>query len=203
MRTKSTRPLATLLGLATLLAGCGPMARPMAVRLQPEEQAQVDEAWENMLTPPDRLDRLLFLDTVLSGQLYQIGTDRLYFGSEKRLRDGVVTMEVFFDRRSPEADRFTIRYVNGRGQQELYETYSRQEVDDRFEFLFPVLAERRDTGDDTAELSKGECEAHVAKLKAERQARMKEIEAATQPSTRDTSASADELLPPTSVGGEQ
>ena len=164
-----------------VLAGCGPMARPMVVRIEEKDQVQINEAWENMLSPPGQLDRILLLDTVMAYQLYQVGTDRVYFGSDKHLRDGVVTMEVFFDRRSPESDRFTIRYVNSNGQQQRYETYTRQQVDDRFEFLFPALAERRDTGEDTAELSKEECEARVAELAAQRETRRREIEAATQP----------------------
>ena len=37
------------------LVGCGPMMGPLTVPLKPEEQAQVDSAWENMLTPVDRV----------------------------------------------------------------------------------------------------------------------------------------------------
>ena len=164
-----------------VLAGCGPMARPMVVRIEEKDQVQINEAWENMLSPPGRLDRILLLDTVMAYQLYQVGTDRVYFGSDKHLRDGVVTMEVFFDRRSPESDRFTIRYVNGRRQQELYETYLRQEVDDRFEFLFPSVAERNETSGDAAKLSEEEWKAREAELAAQRETRRREIEAATQP----------------------
>ena len=37
-------------------AGCGPVTVPMVQRLPEDGQRQVDEIWQNMLTPPDRLD---------------------------------------------------------------------------------------------------------------------------------------------------
>ena len=173
---------AIALALVLTVAGCSSLvARPMVARLQPEQQSQIDDSWDNMLSPPERLDRMLLLDTVLAGQLYQIGADRVQFRSEKQVRDGTVTMEVFYSRHNPDNDRFTIRYVDGNGLQRRFETYTRQEVDERFEFLAPGLAERRTTGHECAELSDEERDALQKERKAQLEAREREIRAATQP----------------------
>jgi hypothetical protein len=147
----------------------------MVFRLEDVRQVEVTGSWENMLSPVDRLDRILLLDTVLAGQLHQMGVDRLLFVSRKYVRDGAVTMEVFFERDKPEFDLFTITYVDGTGRELRHEQYTREEVDGRWEFLFH-------------DFSKGDCEdtpeaqrEKMAALKAQREVRMEEIKAATQP----------------------
>jgi hypothetical protein len=45
------------------LVGCrGPLMVPAMQRLTPQDQAQVDGMWNNMLSTPDRLDRNLLVD---------------------------------------------------------------------------------------------------------------------------------------------
>ena len=89
--------------MCLVVIGCGPMSKPMVVRLEEESQTAIDGAWENMLTPVDRLDRILLLDTVLANQLHQLGVDHLHFVSEKEVAGGVLIMEVVFDREEPES----------------------------------------------------------------------------------------------------
>lgn len=167
-----TLPLACL-----VVIGCGPMSKPMVVRLEEKDQTFVDQAWGNMLTPVDRLDRILLLDTILVRQMHQTGIDRLHFVSRKDLPGGTVRMEVFFDRQNPEADVFAVTYVDRSGRALRSEKYTREEVDGRFEFLYLPYVDRSE-GIDPAE-----CEELEAR-KAEREARMREIKAATQPANQ-------------------
>src|SRR5262245_35896706 len=66
---ENTMIRATLVGVLVIVnVGCGPLATPMVVRLDAEDQAKVDDAWVNMFSPPNRLERELLLDTLISGQ---------------------------------------------------------------------------------------------------------------------------------------
>lgn len=170
----------TLISLCLLtVAGCGPLMRPMVDRLDDQTQARVDDTWDNMFSPVDRLDRTLLLDVILVGQLHQYGVDRLHMVSEKYVGDGLVVMEVSFDRAVPEADEFVVAYVDGDGYEIRRESYTREDIEDRIAFLFapPV---------DTEDWPPEERERHEA-LELEREARRAEISAILSPMSADES----------------
>ncbi len=115
----------------------------MVSRVAPDEQKAIDEAWDNLFTPPRRTDRLLLLDAVVLHQLHQSGVDRLEMISEKRVRDGRVVMRVHFDREHPERDEFTITLSDHRGRPQRRERDPRNDVDGRVQFLFDAQFEFR------------------------------------------------------------
>lgn len=112
------------------LGGCGPLSSPMLPRLRPEEQRQVDQAWENILTPVQRVDRQTLLDTNVLFWLYMMGVDRMHMTSEKYFSGGMVVMEIDCDRASPDSDQFTITVLDHQGHTLRRERYSRSEVDE-------------------------------------------------------------------------
>src|SRR5687767_4309953 len=101
------KPTFLLLALLTL-PSCGPMLLPAVHRLDPDTQFHVNNAWNNMLTPPARLDRDLLLDVILARQLHTLGVDRLDFRSEKDTSPGKVVMTVRYDRAYGTDSRFTV-----------------------------------------------------------------------------------------------
>lgn len=117
------------------LAGCGLLTFPMVTRLSEEKQAQVDDAWKNLFTPPDRLDRTLLLDVLLAMQLHQQGVDRLELVSEKEVGAARVVMSVRFDRTRPSFDEFVISYVDAVGVEARRERYTSGEVKERLSAL--------------------------------------------------------------------
>ncbi len=157
-----------------LAVGChGPLTKPMVDRLDDETQAKVDDAWANMFTPADRLDRTLLLDAILSGQLHQYGVDYLRLVSEKHAGDGLVVMEVRFDREDPAFDQFSVTYVDSRGLEVRRERFTREEVEDRVDFLFsPIMRE---------EGMEPDLEEQMQLRAAKREARMEEIRAVLAP----------------------
>lgn len=158
--------------LLLIVGGCGPLTGPMVERLPAEAQEQVDGIWQNIFSPPGRLDRTLLLDVLISIQAHQRGVDRLDMVSEKRVGEGRVIMIIRFDREHPEFDEYTITYTDERGREVRRERYTPQEIQQRFEFLYG----RPSVTDGTREISKEDRERCRAV-----EARMKEIEAATQP----------------------
>lgn len=91
--------------------------------------------WVNMLSPTNRLDRGLLLDTVTTFQLHARGVDRLTMRSEKDYIGGHIQMDIAFDRKHPEVDFFQVRLFDRGGRLVRTEHYSGQEVLDRFEAL--------------------------------------------------------------------
>ncbi len=163
--------------LCLLLAGCRPMTAPMVERLDDDTQAVVDYGWNNMLSPPDRLDRTLLLDAVVLVQLYQLGVDRLTLFSEKDVMDGVVTMEIIFDRQKPEEDRFSIVYLAHDATELRAEDFSREEVEDSVRFFQGASICERDPDEPEEEFRE-----RLAAMRAEIETRRQEIEAAMLPS---------------------
>src|SRR5688500_478557 len=100
-----------------VVAGCGPLDRPMPTRLNPGDQKQVDAAWDAALTPVGKYDRQRWLDALVGTQAYQAGVDVLTFRSEKAFASGKVVMEVFFDRAKPGEDRFVVTVLDKAGKQ--------------------------------------------------------------------------------------
>jgi len=148
--------------------GCGPLMRPMTVRLEADQQRMVDRMWENMLTPADRLDRELLLDVLCEYGLYQVGVDRLHMVAEKQYPRGRVVMEIDCDGRAPAADQFTVTLLDERGRTVRRERYGREEIEAR-----------------TPPVTAGEVKSPSAERteqdKARQAERQKRIEAATQP----------------------
>jgi hypothetical protein len=156
---------------AASLGGCGPMAMPMTVRLDEQQQREVDQMWSSMLTPSDRLDRDLLLDVILSYQMFQVGVDRLHLTAEKRFAGGLAVMEIDCDRAGPpELDHFAITVVDRQGRMLRHEYYTRPEVEARI----------RDMAE--AVISAPDNEQQQAQRRREVEGRMRRVEAATQPS---------------------
>src|SRR5688500_7980309 len=94
--------------LVAAVMGCGPMTVPAVRRVTAEEQKMVDQAWENMLSPRERLGRRTLLDCLILMRMHEHGIDRLRLESEKELAAGRVVMEVYFDRKDEAADRMVV-----------------------------------------------------------------------------------------------
>jgi hypothetical protein len=121
-----------VLGLALaglLAAGCGPLHSPLPARLDDKGQKSVDESWEKALSPVGRYDHQGLLDVLLVSNAYQFGVDRLTFRSEKRVRLGVVVMEVHYDRLLPAEDRFEVQLIGHDGRVIRKERYGRADVE--------------------------------------------------------------------------
>ncbi|MGQ9651695.1 MAG: hypothetical protein ACUVXJ_16450 [Phycisphaerae bacterium] len=129
-----------LLMLILVMLGCeGPLTVPAVERLEPENQKTVDQSWLNMLSPPERLDRSLLLDTVLTNDFHQRGVDRLNLTSEKDVWGGRLIMTVYYDRACPAFDSFTVAYIDAHGRESRRERYTFEEVKGRVaELLAPV-----------------------------------------------------------------
>ena len=119
-----------------VIAGCNPIGpKPMADRLSEEDQKAINESWEKVLQPPDKLDRQAFLDLLVYAQAYQVGVDRLTYRSEKSYSGGTVVMEIHFDRAKPAEDRFEVTVRDKSGKELRHLVYTRQEVETTFSDL--------------------------------------------------------------------
>jgi hypothetical protein len=145
----------------------------MVDRLDEAAQHKVDDAWSHMLLPPDRLERTLLLDCIISAELHQFGVDRLHFVSEKEVADGRIVMEVQFDRAAPEFDEFSVTYVDRDGREARRERFAHEEVKQRIEFLYM----REDVCEDMDPQEKQQ----VERRNAERERRLEEIREALGP----------------------
>jgi hypothetical protein len=171
------RALPALL-ILILLGGCGPLAVPAVRRLEAPEQEQIDRSWNNMLSPPARLDRELLLDTVEAFQLHHFGVDRLHMQSQKRFDGGTVTMDVYFDRGRREVDAFWITIRNPRGRLLRVERYPSHEVFAHAEDLGVSTS-----GERTRPTTRPSPNEQAAAQDAESERRFARIAAATQPMT--------------------
>jgi hypothetical protein len=153
-------------------------------------------AWNNMLTPVNRVDHQTLLDTLVMYWMYQMGVDRLHMVSEKYLKHGKAVMEIDCDRANPLADQFTVTVLDDRGRTRRRERYSRTEVEQSVEILSntpqvitvpasgPVkeAATRPITRPSTAVPTTEEAESPEQKRqRLERDRRVKAVEASTQP----------------------
>lgn len=171
------RPLIVVLAFA--LAGCGPLAIPAVQRLCPEEQAEVDASWNNMLAPPGRLDRQTLLDTLTCFQLHERGVNTLTMRSEKAFHGGTVVMEIHFDRGEELRDRFEIRIYDHQWKLVRAEQYPAEEVRQAIDSLFGQTWVPR--GKDGEEL---QLTPEALERERRREERMKRVAAATQPAGR-------------------
>lgn len=174
-----------LTAICLFVVGCrGPLTKPMVDRLGEETQQKVDDAWANMFAPPDRLDRILMLDVILSGQLHQFGVDYLRLVSEKHVGEGLVVMEVRYDREDPMFDEFTVAYLDREGYEVRRERFTREEVEERIDFLF--------TNEIVTEDMDSELREEIERRIAEKEARHEEIQAVLAPLYEDDSPVEDE-----------
>jgi len=137
--------LALIMVLPT--GGCGPLQSPMPVRFEADQQAAIDDAWNDAFEPVDRLDNQHLLDALMTSRAYEAGVDRLMLRSEKQCAAGLVVMEVLYDRAVPGSDSFIVTLKNTRGRVLRREHYSREQVETTYRELFveaPQLAQRRD-----------------------------------------------------------
>ena len=123
--------------------GCGPMQMPMPVRLDDEGQKNITKSWDQALTPVGRFDHPGLLDAFLVTQAYQVGVDKLSFHSEKKVALGTVIMDIEYDQRKPDGDRFEVKLVDPAGQLLREETYYREEVERANDELFRQANELR------------------------------------------------------------
>ena len=114
------------------IAGCQLGGTPMPVRLPEESQKHVNDAWNNALGPPARLDRDLLLDVMISYDMYWTGVDRVRATVEKDLSPGRVVMELQYDRNQPpETDAFTVTCFDQYNAVQRVEHFSRADIDAR------------------------------------------------------------------------
>ncbi|HPD29160.1 MAG TPA: hypothetical protein PLL20_04140 [Phycisphaerae bacterium] len=173
--------------------GCeGPLTVPAVERLEPEGQKTVDESWLNMLSPPERLDRSLLLDTVLTNHFHQRGVDRLNLTSEKDVWGGRVIMTVYYDRAHPAFDSFTVAYIDAQGRERRRERYTFEEVKGRVAELVGTASEPGAQPAATPE--EIERQRKAEEEMANRLARQILIRAATRPAAQPVDES--EVVPP-------
>lgn len=170
-----------LILLIAPLVGChGPLTKPMIDRLDEKGQAKIDEVWENMIAPPDALDRTLLLDVILSAQLYQHGVDSMRFVSEKDVGENLVVMEIRFDREEPRFDEFSVSVIDASGVEVRRERYGRDEINEEVNLIFEnrhgAQAASNEDADTTEEMTEREL------LRNER---MQEIHEVLEPLRRD------------------
>lgn len=105
---------------------------PMPMRLDVETQHEINQMWQNALTPANRLDRDLLMDVLLKYAMYWHGVDRVRATAEKDFVGGRVVMDLNYDRNlSPENDTFSVTVVNDLNQVLRIERYNRSEIDAR------------------------------------------------------------------------
>jgi hypothetical protein len=109
---------------------------PLPERLEPETQKKIDDAWTEVLTPPNRLGRQDLLDMLVGTFAYQHGVDTLTFRTSKQYAGGTVVMEAQYDRMRPTDDRFEVIVYGLDGKVERHERYTRKEIDATFDSLF-------------------------------------------------------------------
>jgi len=130
---KAVLSISVLAAAIFVFAGCNPIGpKPMVDRLSDEDHKAITESWNKALTPPDKLDRQAFLDVLVYTQAYQVGVDRLSFRSEKAYADGIVVMEIHFDRAKPGEDRFEVTVRDKAGKELRHLVYNRVEVENTF-----------------------------------------------------------------------
>jgi hypothetical protein len=176
------------LAIVLLSIGChGPLVAPAFRRLEPDDQARVNQMWNNMLSRPDRLDRELLLDVIVAYELHQMGVDRASYHAEKDYAAGTVLMDVKFDREKPMEDWFLIELRGRDGKLIRKEHYSGEEVWSHFNDLAafplygPVLAQAA-TQPTTVPVTQPATQPTDAELHAAWViARYRQITAATQP----------------------
>lgn len=107
----------------------------MLPRLNAEDQQHVDQMWDNLLTPIQRVDRPTLLDANIAYWMFTIGVDRMNMKCEKYFSGGTVVMEIDCDRANADVDQFTITVLDQRGRTVRRERYSRADVEESARML--------------------------------------------------------------------
>jgi hypothetical protein len=161
------------------------LTAPAVRRLDPAEQAQVDQMWANMLSTPDRLDRGLLLDVMLTFELHQLGVDRATYHAEKNVAGGgVVVMDMQFDRLKPLDDWFFVEIFDHDHKSLRKERYAGDEIWAHYNDLLgpsQVEATTRPSTGPTAATQATTRPTDAELRNAWREARLRQIMAATQP----------------------
>jgi hypothetical protein len=162
-----------ILALTFLFGGCSIMTSPMVRRLDPWQQEMVDKAWVNVLDHGKQVDRELLLDVIVHYQLISIGMDTVDYRAVKTVGDRRIVLESKYDRYRPREDKFTISVLNERGKLLRRESYERSDI------------ERAESALRNGGVGKKE-NPTPEDLERQRQyeARVRMIEAATQPARR-------------------
>lgn len=129
------------------IVGCGPLHTPLPTRLDEEAQKSADQSWNDAFTPADRLDHQSLLDAFVSTQAYQNGVDKLALRSEKKLKNGLVIMEIHFDRLKPDDDRFEVSVYDEANERIRHERYSRDELERTYKEIFPEIPSEKMQGE--------------------------------------------------------
>ena len=181
----TSRALLALLVLLVSLPGCGPVTFPMVDRLEPDRQIQVESMWNNMLTPIDRLDRDVLLDTIVSFRLFESGIDRLSMQCEKSFTGGRISIRLSFDRSMPAADALEIDVFDNAGRRVRSEEFSGDEVRGRRERLWSPTDPNPPAQPDDPDAEPIRSEEYKA-LRRAWEERKERVRSATQPATRVT-----------------
>jgi hypothetical protein len=98
--------------------------------------------WNNMLVTPDRLDRELLLDVLLTFEMHEQGVDRATYHAEKDYAGGVVVMEMKYDRLKPLEDWFFVEVFDKQKKSIRKEHYSGEEIWSHYSdtFAYQMLA---------------------------------------------------------------
>lgn len=113
-----------------VLGGCTGLAvKPMPERLAAQQQQAYDYGWQHLTTEQSEVDRTALLDTILVGQLWHQGVDRLQLRSEKQVGDVLVVMETDFDRADPDGDVFVVTFYDAQQRMLRQEAFASEEMD--------------------------------------------------------------------------
>jgi hypothetical protein len=91
-------------------------------------QANINTSWNNMLSPPSRLDRHILLAVIVENQLYQRGLTRATLHAEKSIATGHVLMDISYDEQNPANDRFEVRVYDLAWNLQRAETFDRDQI---------------------------------------------------------------------------
>jgi len=173
---------ALLILLTASITGCGPLVSPMLPRLKPDEQHQVDQAWDNLLTPVQRVDRQTLLDTSVAFWMYTLGVDRMHMTSEKYFSGGTVVMEIDCDRAVPDSDQYTITVLDRQGRTLRRERYSRSDVEESSTEMLSGIVQMESTTQPTTQSATAPSESPEHRQRREEAERRRAaVIAATQP----------------------
>jgi len=168
--------------LTVSVTGCGPLVSPMLPRLKPDEQHQVDQAWDNLLTPVQRVDRQTLLDTSVAFWMYTLGVDRMHMTSEKYFSGGTVVMEIDCDRAVPDSDQYTITVLDHQGRTLRRERYSRSDVEETSTTLLSGVVQTQATTQPSTQSATAPTESPEHRQRREEiERRRAAVVAATQP----------------------
>lgn len=154
--------------VVTALTGCGTFGvKPIPVRLSEAGQQRYEYGWDHLVALGPQVGRTALLDTLLIGQAWHMGVDRLYLRSEKQVGDVRVVMETQFDRALPEDDMFAVTFYDAEDRVERREVFTPAEFDD-------ALALYQTPTGDVENETPAEREQRLARL-AERDARLMRV----------------------------